>query len=403
MKVLAISQSFAPGFRGGSIQALNYMVERLGHQCEFWVVARDRDPGLTDRLPGVEVDRWTTRGHARVFYASHPHHPRLLAALVAQVQPDVVFVNSLFARGSIAFMTLRRASRLSVPVVVAPEGELAAGALMQKPRRKRAFLSVARALRLLAGVTWLARDAGEQSDIARAFPGAEPASVVPCLGPATPRPIAPAVPKAPGTLSLLYLSRITPKKNLAFLLELLCSDAGGGTSLDIVGPIDDQRYWARCRELMARLPASVHARYHGESMPDEVPGWLARAHALVLPTLGENYGYVVAEALEAGRPVLVSDRTPWDDLQATCAGFTLPLSPGPWTSAIAHLRGLSQAEHRAWCDAARARGLTSRATEWADRATLDVLRRAAALTAAVNHDDSASTHVAAQSGRWWRR
>jgi glycosyltransferase involved in cell wall biosynthesis len=226
-------------------------------------------------------------------------------------------------------------------------------------------------------VTWLARDAGEQADIAREFPRAAPAVVVPCLGPLKERDAVPAIEKVPGAVTLLFLSRITAKKNLAFLLEVLRTYTGGGIDLDIVGPIEDEPYWARCQELIEKLPASVRVRYRGECPPGEVPGWLARTHAMVLPTLGENYGYVVAEALEAGRPVMISDQTPWDGLQADRAGWTLPLSADAWITEIERLRQMPSDEYQAWCLGARARGVGSRRDDSTEAATLDVLRQAA--------------------------
>ena len=74
-RVLAISDSFDPGFRGGSIRALTNLVDRVGDRCEFWVRTLDHDPGQTERFPGVERDRWVTRGYARVFYGSAPFRP----------------------------------------------------------------------------------------------------------------------------------------------------------------------------------------------------------------------------------------------------------------------------------------------------------------------------------------
>ncbi len=376
MRVLAISASFAPGFRGGSFKALTCMVERLDDRCEFRVLARDRDPGQRERL-AVEVDGWTDYGRAQVYYSTRPHHPALVARVVADTQPDVLFLNSLYTIGSIAVFALRRAGRIRIPVVVAPEGELAPGGLAQKPSKKRAYLTALRLGRVMAGVTWMARDAGEQADIAREFPGAPPARIVPCLGPGDVS--APALPlaKAPGSLRLLFLSRITPKKNLAFLLEVLADHAGGPIDLDIVGNVDDAAYWSRCQHLIARLPATVRARYQGEATPAEVAGWMARAHTLVLPTLGENYGYVVAEALECGRPVLISDHTPWHDLQARGSGWVVPLTPDAWRAAIAGLLTLSDAEYQTRCLNARAHAEDAAAAADVERETLDLLRQAA--------------------------
>ncbi len=44
-----------------------------------------------------------------------------------------------------------------------------------------------------------------------------------------------------------------------------------------------------------------------------------------LPTLGENFGHVIYEALSAGLPVLLSDQTPWGQVNAQGAGWCFPL------------------------------------------------------------------------------
>ena len=43
------------------------------------------------------------------------------------------------------------------------------------------------------------------------------------------------------------------------------------------------------------------------------------------PTFGENFCHVIREALSAGCPVLISDQTPWRNLQECGAGWDLPL------------------------------------------------------------------------------
>jgi glycosyltransferase involved in cell wall biosynthesis len=53
---------------------------------------------------------------------------------------------------------------------------------------------------------------------------------------------------------------------------------------------------------------------------------LSSYHALFLPSKGENFGHVILEAFMAGRPVLISDQTPWINLEQAACGFDLPLS-----------------------------------------------------------------------------
>jgi len=57
----------------------------------------------------------------------------------------------------------------------------------------------------------------------------------------------------------------------------------------------------------------------------EVPAILAENALFFLPTRGENYGYAIHEALAAGLPVLISDQTPWRQLEKSGVGWDLPL------------------------------------------------------------------------------
>ena len=53
---------------------------------------------------------------------------------------------------------------------------------------------------------------------------------------------------------------------------------------------------------------------------------LARYHVFLFPTLNENFGHVILEALLARLPLVLSDQTFWRGLEAKGAGFDLPLS-----------------------------------------------------------------------------
>jgi glycosyltransferase involved in cell wall biosynthesis len=69
----------------------------------------------------------------------------------------------------------------------------------------------------------------------------------------------------------------------------------------------------------------VQVQWHGELPPGQVSGVFAAAHAVFMPSVGENFGHSMLEALSVGRPLLISDRTPWKDLERRQAGWDLPL------------------------------------------------------------------------------
>jgi glycosyltransferase involved in cell wall biosynthesis len=73
-----------------------------------------------------------------------------------------------------------------------------------------------------------------------------------------------------------------------------------------------------------------------------------------LPTLGENFGHGIIEALGTGRPVIISDQTPWRGLQAAGVGWDVAIDESDQLlRALSAAVGLGQAEYdvmteRAW-------------------------------------------------------
>jgi hypothetical protein len=45
-----------------------------------------------------------------------------------------------------------------------------------------------------------------------------------------------------------------------------------------------------------------------------------------MPTLGENFGHVILQSFMASTPVLISDKTPWKNLQNLNCGYDLDLN-----------------------------------------------------------------------------
>jgi len=148
--------------------------------------------------------------------------------------------------------------------------------------------------------------------------------------------------KKPGSIRLIYVARIHPIKNLMVLLEAM-QGLTVDVDLTVVGPNEDQAYWERCRSLISSLPATIRVDYKG-AVPNHLLGDLIRGHHMfALPTAGENFGHSIFEAFLAGRPVLISDQTPWQGLHGKTLGWDLPLQPvSGFTSAIAEAAAWDQ-------------------------------------------------------------
>jgi glycosyltransferase involved in cell wall biosynthesis len=124
--------------------------------------------------------------------------------------------------------------------------------------------------------------------------------------------------------------------------------------LDIFGPAEDEKYWRECYLEMHQLPDHVSIEYRGVVEYERIGEHLALSHFLLLPTRFESFGYVIVESLAAGRPVIISDKTPWRGLQQRGIGWDLPLSkPEGFVRAIEEAAAMDAETFQEWSEAAR--------------------------------------------------
>lgn len=313
IKVLCVVDYYLPGFKGGGpLRTIANMRPLLAGEVELAVFTRDRDLGSEMPYDDFPADCWIQTATGPVYYASPDMFgvPGLQQALEGRTF-DLLYLNSFFGpRSSIRPYLWSRRARPDMPILLAPRGEFSPGALALKRAKKRAYLTLARALGHYRDVQWHASTKSEKDDILRQFPQATAVHLA-----EDPVQLEAAPPAAPdpdlnGALRLVFISRISPMKNLDGLLRIL-APLLRPIRLDIFGPIEDRDYWASCETLIERLPLHIQADWKGELEADAVSPIFANYDLFAFPTHGENFGHVVFEALRAGTPVLVSDQTPW--------------------------------------------------------------------------------------------
>jgi glycosyltransferase involved in cell wall biosynthesis len=331
MRILTTIDYYLPGCAAGCLRSMANLIDHLGSEFDFRVVAGDRDLGSAAPYPGIHPGRWQRVGRAEVYYLRRADVSlRVLRDLLREDPPDAFYCNSFFSPPfTIKPLLLRKLGLIPpVPVIISPKGEFSRGALATKWLKKRLYLRVVKAVGLYREVFWHVSSDYEAADLRRSFPrlcGPHNTFVIPDLvagGPAN--PAAPAPPKRPGAVKLLFLSRIHPVKNLDGALEIL-RGVPGDVQLDVYGPAENRAYWEKCQAIVATLPGNIQVRYQGPLPHEQVQHVMRQAHLFFLPSHGENYGHVIAEALSAGCPVLLSDRTPWRRLQEKGVGWDLPL------------------------------------------------------------------------------
>ncbi len=150
--------------------------------------------------------------------------------------------------------------------------------------------------------------------------------------------------KTTNRLKLFYLSRIAKVKNLHLSLEVLSMVSKEyEVQYDLFGNLEDEEYWGQCKKIIERLPENIKVVYKGEIMFDKVQEKLTEYNCLFLPTLNENFGHSIVESLLCGCPVIISDQTPWNDLENEGAGYAIDLAnKQKFKDAIIHYAKMDQ-------------------------------------------------------------
>ena len=113
-------------------------------------------------------------------------------------------------------------------------------------------------------------------------------------------------------------------KNTLAAIRMACN-LSGEVELDLWGLLEDKVYWAACQRQIALSPSGLKVNYRGEAEHEKLHVLLHEYDVMLLPTLGESFGHAIIEALDAGLPVVISDRTPWRNLEQAGVGADLPL------------------------------------------------------------------------------
>ena len=330
-RVYCFINNYYPSFKsGGPVRSLVNLYDNLSSEIKFKFITSDRDAGDKERFEFIEnYKKNYDIGKGETLFL-----PEMLFDYIFTIfrvlkeisSKDFVYFNSLFnfRYTIVPLILLKLFGKNKQPkIILSPRGELMPGALKISKNKKFFYLLFFRVF-LIRNIKFHATSSEEQENISNILN--RESNLISNL-PASTNLSKTTVKKNDG-LNLVYVSRITEKKNLDFFIRSLKHiDDDIKIRLDIFGPANgkDLAYLNKCVALSRELKKNITINFHKPIPNSKVFSTLINYDFSVLPTKGENFGHTIVEALLCGLPVVISKHTPFSDIEKENSGFILDI------------------------------------------------------------------------------
>ena len=322
MVILIVMGGFFPGKKyGGPPVSVDNFCSLLKDSAECYIVTHNHEKG--EKISYTDIkEGWNDRGNAKVMYLSNEEYCGItFEKIFKEIQPDYIYLQGLFQECILPCLSI--AKKYKLKAVLAPRGELCAGAFKKK-YKKLPYILYLRMMGLMKNVSFQSTSDEETAAI-RKWLGASTDKIRLLTNiPSIPHELPQRAEKKSGEGHFVFISRILWKKNLLSAIKYL-EEIKGNVIFDIYGPKEDEGYWKECEKVINELSSNVTVNYCGVLSHDDIHKTFNKYDAFLFPTLSENYGHVIAEALVTGCIPIISDQTPWNDMSDTGAGWALPL------------------------------------------------------------------------------
>ncbi|MCB1633229.1 MAG: glycosyltransferase [Xanthomonadales bacterium] len=351
----------------GTTHIVNPLAEAqatLGHSVSVLYV---------DKPPHAAVQPDQSRVRSREFMLTLPLNNPGVSLSLARALPgavraaDVVHVHAIWNFPT--WWAMRCARAAGTPYIVAPQGSFDPWALRQNALGKRLYgalteiplLRRANCLQALSQKEAAQFRAGGLSGPIEVIPNGIPSKMF--AASAEQRSLATCLDLPTGSRTLLFLSRVHPKKGLDLLLNAFAQLASRYpyVYLVIAGHDAGSGYKTQMEALAASLGVAERCRFIGEVVGDTKRECLQGADAWALISHSEGLPVAALEALGAGLPCVLSDECNLPEVGDHGAGWVVNPDVEAATDALSELLA-NPAEARARGD--RARQLVAERFTW---------------------------------------
>lgn len=345
--VLVFNGYYIPAKKyGGPLTSLATVVEHCSAEFQFYIIAANHDLNEKSIFTDIHTG-WNQVGKAKVLYVDLRevnYKTKLINMIIKEIQPAFIWIAGILVPAS-KWNVAHLCRKNNIPYLISPRGELCGNAIQLKKMKKIIVIGATNIFGAYKSAFYHATSQEEIMEIEKYYHVTrERIFLVPNIS-ASLVAKKRSIKKARGEVKAVFIARIQEKKNLLEAIKAVNSLAYN-VSFDIYGPQESSEYWKQCNEEIDKAPPSVKIRYCGALQPEDVPSTFEKYHCFLFPTLSENYGHVITEALSVSCPVVLSKgTTPWDDIDG-CAGYTYRLKAiNEFSAAISRIAEMDQREY----------------------------------------------------------
>ncbi len=354
-KVLVFIDWFLPGYKaGGPIRSIANLAAHLSNDIEFYIITRDTDYLETSPYPTVKSNQWQEIApNINVYYfSSEKLSVKNIKKLIEFTDFQAVYINGIYSfYFSLLPVWLFRKS--TEKIVVAPRGMLSIQSFSSKNFKKKLFFIFARFTSFYKNAFFHVTNETEKQEIAKLNFKTKGFLIAANLASKI------NIDKINRTkktkqLKLISIARISKEKGTIEAIKILIqSKFSGEIKFDLYGSIYQQEYWNKCLELIKKAPENIKISYKGILDNKKIPEVIKDYHFSLLPTLGENFGHSILESMSFSCPVIISDRTPWRNLEQIKAGWDIDLqNTAKFVKTIQYCIDMHQNEYNKWSNGA---------------------------------------------------
>ena len=328
-RILSFNDYYIPASDvGGPVTSIHNAVKALSEEFEFYIEAYNHN--YSDKIPfaGIELHRWYEVGQAHVIYNENGYLDfkyKRMKEFLEEVQPDLLWFAGLLMPHKL-HNAIRLAEKMNIPVLISPRGEASADRMALKGYKKYPYAVLVNLMGIYQKKNvFFHATSDDEIEGLKSFSHIKESRItkVANIG-VTGERRHEGCKKESGKVRAMFLSRIHEVKNLDYAISAFSKLKLAG-EFHIYGPIESREYWSQCERLIKKAPAHVTIKYCGQVKPEAVGEVYRKYDCFLFPTMNENYGHVIAEALANSCPVILSKgTTPWDDIDGR-AGFVCDL------------------------------------------------------------------------------